>query len=199
MIRQEVRDFDGWRAAARPLLARAVHPEEVVWSDWRAPSLSDASDAAPPGAAGSPDAGASSHAGAPDSPPAPGAARSPAISRRLMRLLEDLACYRDPNRWELMYRLTWRVLHQNRDLLDNDADPDVQTARNWEKAIHRDVHKMHAFVRFHETNTGDGDKRYVAWFEPAHEILRVSIPFFEKCFFFLRWLFVSSVGVAFWF
>src|SRR4051812_17409752 len=47
MYRQEVRNFEGWRAAARPLLASAVAPREVVWSDWREPSLTD-----DPGSAG---------------------------------------------------------------------------------------------------------------------------------------------------
>jgi uracil-DNA glycosylase len=233
MHRQEVKDFAGWRAAARPLLARAVRPEEVVWSDWRTPRLRDAApdvpadapnaagsrgaadlpnavdargaaespnDAGSPGAADSLDAARSPgvRAGASSTVPDTRVSPPPAISRRLMQLLEDLACYRDPNRWELMYRLTWRILHKNRDLLDNDADPDVQTARNWEKAIHRDIHKMHAFVRFHETDTGDGDKRYVAWFEPAHEILRGSIPFFEKRFPNMRWMIATPDGAAHW-
>jgi uracil-DNA glycosylase len=194
MHRQEVKDFAGWRAAARPLLAGAVRPEEVVWSDWRTPSLRDAGhdNGAAAGSCGAPAGSIASGA----VPTAVGAA--PAISRRLLQLLEDLACYRDPNRWELMYRLTWRVLNQNRDLLDNDADPDVQIARNWEKAIHRDVHKMHAFVRFHETDTGDGGKRYVAWFEPAHEILRSCLPFFEKRFPNMRWMIATPDGAAHW-
>ena len=195
MYRQEVRDFEGWRTAARPLLAGAVAPGEVVWSDWREPSLNDgaasrdAGTRRTDGAATALDAAASAAAGS---------TRPPSIPRRLMSLLEDLACYRDPNRWELMYRLTWRVLNQNRELLDNDADPDVKLARTWEKAIHRDVHKMHAFVRFHETDTGDGDKRYVAWFEPVHEILRSTVPFFEKRFPNMRWMIATPDGAAVW-
>jgi probable DNA metabolism protein len=175
MYRQEVRDFDEWRAAARPLLAGAVRPNEIVWSDWRTPSLGESGTG-----------------------PGVNTAPPPAISRRLLRLLEDLACYRDPSRWELMYRLTWRVLNENRELLDNDADPDVQLARNWQKAIHRDVHKMHAFVRFQETAAGDGEKRYVAWFEPAHEILRSTVPFFEKRFPNMRWMIATPDGAAVW-
>src|SRR3569833_2062096 len=181
MQRQEVRDFAGWRAAARPLLARAVRPEEIVWSAWRAPSLRDV---------------ATDHAGAASIVGLAG--RAPAIPRRLMQLLEDLACYRDPNRWELMYRLTWRVLNQNRNLLDNDADPDVQVARTWEKSIHRDVHKLHAFVRFHETDSGDGNKHYIAWFKPAHEILRTTESFFEKHNPNMRWMIATPDGAAHW-
>jgi DNA polymerase len=199
MQRQEVRNFEGWRTAARPLLASAVAPTEVVWSDWREPSLN-----ADAGSAGvlrrSADIAVDRRR--PNASPTPGsaavAARPPSIPRRLMSLLEDLACYRDPNRWELMYRLTWRVLNQNRDLLDNDADPDVQLARTWAKAVHRDVHKMHAFVRFHETDSGDGDKRYVAWFEPAHETLRTTVPFFEKRFPNMRWMIATPDGAAHW-
>ncbi|MBS0419238.1 MAG: UdgX family uracil-DNA binding protein [Proteobacteria bacterium] len=178
MYRHEVRDFEGWRAAARPLLAGAVRPEDVEWSDWRERRLADTSGG--------------------DSRPPDNSPRTPVISRRLLHLLEDLACYRDPHRWEFMYRLTWRVLNQNHDLLDNDADPDVRTARSWEKAIQRDVHKMHAFVRFHETDTGDGGKRYVAWFEPAHEILRSAVPFFLKRFPNMRWMIATPDGAAHW-
>src|SRR4051812_28797578 len=107
MYRQEVRDFEGWRAAARPLLAGAVRPEEVVWSDWRAPSLGTAAANTPapgPDAAGSPKpigslnptGAAGADAGPPSGAPS-GTARVPAISRRLLRLLEELACYRDPD------------------------------------------------------------------------------------------------------
>lgn len=199
MYREEVRDFREWRAAARPLLAAAVQPGEITWSDWRSPSLGAAvrvRGGAAVGAGAGADVGVGVGVGVDTAAFASTAA--PAISRRLLSLLQDLACYRDAARWELMYRLTWRVWSENRELLDNDADPDVRLARTWEKAVHRDVHKMHAFVRFHETDAGDGDKRYVAWFEPAHEILRSTAPFFEKRFPNMRWLIATPDGAAVW-
>jgi uracil-DNA glycosylase len=226
MYREEVRDFEQWRAAARPLLAAGVAPAAVTWSDWRTPSLAETAaptarddgaasaeaqhDAAPTGTAksGGP---LPAHAGPARDPAAMPASRAhagagavradiaaPAVPRRLMRLLEDLACYREASRWELMYRLTWRVLHESHALLDNGADVDVQTARLWEKAVHRDIHKMHAFVRFHETEPGDSGKSYVAWFEPSHEILRCAAPFFEKRFPNMRWMIATPDGAAVW-
>ena len=39
------------------------------------------------------------------------------------------------------------------------------------KAVRRDIHKMHAFVRFRRLEAEDGE-RFVAWFEPEHHILR---------------------------
>ena len=63
-------------------------------------------------------------------------------------------------------------------LLQNDADVDVRTARTWSKAVSQDVHKMHAFLRFHEAASEDGSVCYLAWFEPSHEILQYAVPFF---------------------
>jgi uracil-DNA glycosylase len=192
MHREEVRDFAQWRAAARPLLAAGTEPREVTWSDWRAPNLFEQA-MGPTGGTNIAGVAAAGTGTAGDI-----GADAPAIPRRLMRLLEDLACYRDASRWELMYRLTWRVLHENRALLDNDAAVDVRTARLWEKAVHHDIHKMHAFVRFHETESGDGLKSYVAWFEPSHEILRCAAPFFEKRFPNMRWMIATPDGAVVW-
>jgi DNA polymerase len=97
-----------------------------------------------------------------------------------------------------MYRLTWRIVHENRDLLQNHVDMDVRTARSWSRAVNQDIHKMHAFVRFHETVGEDGEPSYVAWFEPAHEILALSVPFSEKRFGNMRWMIATPDGAAVW-
>jgi DNA polymerase len=168
-------DFASWRERARELLRAGMRPEDASWSDERTPSL---------------------FTHAPSTVPADTAHLK--LPRELLRLLEDLAQYRDAGRWELMYRLTWRVMHESRSLLQNDADVDVATARRWSKAIHRDVHKMHAFVRFHEARAEDGVARYVAWFEPKHEILRSTAPFFERRFPNMQWMIATPDGAALW-
>lgn len=173
-----VNDFTAWRALARQRLAAAVPPDEAVWSDRRTPSLFSALN--------------------PTENEVDTGRTAPAISRELLSLLELLACYRDAGRWDLMYRLTWRVINENRTLLQNDADLDVRTARSWSKAVSQDVHKMHAFVRFHETLSGDGTPCYVAWFEPSHEILQHAVPFFEKRFGNMRWMIATPDGTAVW-
>ena len=55
-----------------------------------------------------------------------------------------------------------------------------------EKAVRRDIHKMHAFVRFRKIGEG-GDERYVAWFEPEHFIVERNAPFFVRRFTGMRW------------
>src|ERR1700679_2963998 len=99
-----VGDFVGWRVLARERLAAAVRPDEVAWSDERRPSLF--------GGEGCVEA---ARADSGEAPPA-----TPSIAREMLGLLEMLACYRDPGRWDLMYRLVWRVVHENRALIEND-------------------------------------------------------------------------------
>jgi uracil-DNA glycosylase len=178
----QVKDFEEWRGAARTLLVARISPSEVAWSDWRLRSVFEAAASAPEIPADTPQA----------------SRPQPSISRELLGVLENLALYRNAGRWELMYRLTWRVLNENRALLENAADADVKIAREWTKSVHRDVHKMHAFVRFHETEDVDGGKRYVAWFEPEHEILRSVAPFFEQRFPNMRWMIATPDGAAVW-
>src|SRR5689334_18254123 len=122
-----VENFEAWRVLARERLVAGVRPEDVVWSDARTPSMFGQATAVPTrGQAGD---------------------VAPAIPRELLDLLQLLACYRDSGRWDLMYRLTWRVVKENRQLLQNHADSEVRKARAWSKAVSQDVHKMHAFVR----------------------------------------------------
>ncbi len=170
-----VHSFEQWRNTARQLLAQQVLPDQIVWSDARQPTLFEAAAA----------------------PECATSVAALTIPRKLRQLLQDLACYRDAGRWELMYRLSWRVLHEQRELLDNEADADVRTAQSWQQSVHHDVHRMHAFVRFHELAAEDG-LQYVAWFEPRHEILRGAVPFFEKRFPNMRWMIATPDGAAAW-
>jgi probable DNA metabolism protein len=206
VYRLEISNFAAWRTAARPLLAGDVEPGDIAWSDWRVPSLGGPGDWQVADVAGSPVnrdiAAAAADLATPAAAVAPDTIATQAapfkIPRPFLHLLEDLACYRDPGRWELMYRLAWRVSKEGGALLDDHADIDVALARNWQKAIHRDVHKMHAFVRFNETEAADGTRRYVAWFEPEHEILRRTTPFFEKRFPNMRWMIATPDGAVVW-
>ena len=187
-----VNGFAAWRLLARERLAAAVRPDEVTWSDWKTPSLfgERAQELGRERARPKADCEESGGSGS----GVPGI--RPHIPRELLELLELLACYRDASRWDLMYRLTWRVVHENRALLQNHVDVDVQTARSWSRAVSQDIHKMHAFVRFHETLSEDGAPFYVAWFEPAHEILASAVPFFEKRFGNMKWMIATQDGAA---
>src|SRR5688572_23333797 len=112
-------------------MAAGVAPAEVVWSDPRMPAVfgvcSDGEHGAGRGLfAAHEGSGPTAGNGAPrpesptSDPEAPlSAPRELRIPRALLELLEHLSLYRNPGRWDLMYRLTWRVLNENRSLLEN--------------------------------------------------------------------------------
>jgi DNA polymerase len=77
------------------------------------------------------------------------------------------------------------------------------------KAVHRDQHKMRAFVRFHESvdtsasmalTGGDGavaGPLYLAWFEPEHHIVESQAGFFQRRFASMRWaIFTPRASMA---
>lgn len=170
--------FESWREAVRPWLAAGQKADGLLWRN-----RSDKITAAP----------ADSECGT-GQPPA-GIVRLP---RALLSLLQNVACFRHPSRWEFMYRLAWRVLYENRRLLADPADPDVANAILMDRAVRRDLHKMHAFVRFREVAVDDSVPSYFAWFEPQHEILRPGAAFFAKRFPNMRWTIATPDGAAVW-
>ena len=185
------RTFEEWRGIARPLLARGLRAEEVDWeSSWvPAPAekqglLADSCSTARISAAVA--GGSATTAG------------DVRLSRSLIELLECISHYRHPGRWELMYRLAYRASTENPRLLDDEADRDVRHARSMERAVERECHKMHAFVRFRELPREDGVITWFAWFEPDHDILPRAAPFFANRFSNAAWTIATPDGAAVW-
>jgi probable DNA metabolism protein len=156
-------DFDGWRDAARALVAARVPPEEVVWQVGDTPADlfgDEAVDAAP------------------DAPPL-------RVSRRFVDLARSVVLHADPARFGLMYAMLARLIAEPRRIEDM-ADPMRRRLEDMAKAVRRDIHKMRAFLRFREVEDDDGE-RFVAWFEPEHHIVRHNARFFVDRFNAMRW------------
>jgi DNA polymerase len=165
------RTFETWRDAVRPLLAAGKKPDELMGGGSFIPdTLTTANSRG-------------------------GALRLP---RALMSLLENVSCFRDDGRWELMYRLAWRSLYENAHLLEDSADRDVAHALAMDRTVRRDLHKMHAFVRFREVARDGEIASYFAWFEPQHLILRKGAGFFVKRFRNMPWTIATPDGAALW-
>ncbi|KQP72079.1 UdgX family uracil-DNA binding protein [Methylobacterium sp. Leaf112] len=165
-------DVTGFRNAVRRLVAGDVPPERVVWSVGEAPGLFGATD----------ESG--------ETPPL-------ALPRGVADLVTRVVPHRDPERYALLYTLVWRVLHGERRLLEVSSDPLVHRLERMAKAIARDLHKMHAFLRFRLVE-GEGPERFVAWFEPDHHILQAAAPFFVGRFRSLHWTILTPEGSALW-
>jgi uracil-DNA glycosylase len=150
-------DFDGWRDAARDLAEAGVPASAVVWQvEGEAADLfgSDAQQAAAP---------------------------SFPVPRAFVDLAQTVVCHSDPERFALLYAMLLR-LKTNRHALDDQAEPLVRRLHDLTKAVRRDIHKMHAFVRFREI-----DDRFVAFFEPEHHIVRRASSFFVNRFTNMHW------------
>jgi uracil-DNA glycosylase len=100
--------FEAWQASARALLAARVEPTEVVWT---------------------PGGGAAGEESTPSS-----AVRVP---RRFIEIARDVARHPDPGRWQLLYAVLWRLVHESGDLLNKTADPEVQRLLSMQAASRR--------------------------------------------------------------
>jgi DNA polymerase len=171
---QHPTDFSGFRNAARNLIREAVPPEQVSWQT----SQETGSLFADP----------------PPAVPAPSSAFK--VPAAYLRLAETVALHSDPARFALLYRLLWRLRTEPR-LLDVTMDPDVASAHGMTKSVNRDIHKMHAFVRFRQV-PGVEPKAFVAWFEPHHHIVEAATPFFVRRFANTSWMIVTPECRAIW-
>jgi probable DNA metabolism protein len=178
-------DFDGWRRAARAFALADVKPEDVVWQ------VRDQADGG--------DLFADETTPAEPSPaPVPEAKAQFSVPRPFVDLASQVILHSAPERFSLLYRILWR-LRQDRNLIDDASDVDIHTARAHAKSVARDIHKMHAFVRFKEVPLGEGeDSAYLAWFEPDHYILEAAAPFFVRRFTGMRWSILTPRRSAAW-
>ena len=170
--------FEDWRDQARALLALRVPPGEVLWSD--APTE--------PGLF------------APVENLAPGSP-APKVPAAFLGLARTVAAHTDPRRWGALYRVLWRLTHGGeRHLLAVATDPEIRQLQLWAKAIGRDIHKMHAFVRFRLVGTAEatGREQFVAWFEPEYRIVRLTAGFFQKRFAGMDWSILTPEECVHW-
>ena len=169
-------DFDGWRKAARALALNQVPPSEVTWTvRGNEPELfAEILDATAFEATS-------------------GTFNVPA---KFVELAQAAILHRDSERFALLYRLLWR-LRSDHDLLDVPTDPDVARITAMAKTVHRDEHKMHAFVRFREIGR-ERETHYVAWFEPEHHIVELAAPFFASRFADMPWSILTPDLCAHW-
>ena len=174
----------GWRAHARALAAMGTPPGDIEWVDL-------ARERAPEGllfAVPAPTALPSSPAG------------SMRIPRAFAGRMETVACHRSPEVWPLLYGLLYRIAAGERRLLEDPLDADVATFDRLEKAVRRDAHKMHAFVRFRRVEDEDArnGERFIAWYEPSHLIVEREARFFRERFPEMDWSILSPDRCSHW-
>jgi probable DNA metabolism protein len=163
-----VTDYSSWRAAAIRLLAAGKSPDEVIWE---AGLFSDL--------------------------PAQAARTDLTVPREFVELAQVVSLHRDVSRWFVLYRVLYRIVKGERNLLKIDVDDDVRELRLMEKAVRRDMHKMKAFVRFRRVPDSEPEV-FIAWYRPDHYILEAVAPWFSRRFGSMRWSILTPDRSAHW-
>ena len=170
-------DFESWRAHARKLASLEFSADEVQWCVGDEGSDLFASPAPPV----LPELGS----------------KKLSVPRGFIDLGAQVICHRDPDRFDLLYRLLLRLQDEPR-LLQIATDADVHRAEAMARSVRRDMHKMTAFVRFREIADEEGRPVFVAWFEPEHHILERISSFFTGRFASMRWSILTPIGSLHW-
>jgi DNA polymerase len=155
--------FESWAQAAAVLLHEGVPPPRIHWNDGSAdqPALFSEPERV---------------------------IRTPHTLKRdteFSKLGETVSRHSDPQRWTLLYRVAFRMRTEP-DLLRVEVDEDVRALRTMQQQVKKDLHKMHAFVRFRKIED-QGAEHYVAWYSPDHFIEELAAPFFVERFSTMRW------------
>lgn len=176
-------DFEAWRAAARGALRSGYSPQEIDFADATIVQTLDLN------------LGDAAHAtGIP--------VLEPHVPKAFLDAAKLAAVHRDPQRWNLLYRLLWR-LQTNRDLMHVETDNDVAALKTLESQVRRDIHKMHAFVRFRKVAgaaaaDATAEEQYVAWYRPDHRIMPLVAPFFAERFAVMGWVIMTPDASVRW-
>lgn len=167
-----VHDFEDWRTKARHLLTSHIQPHDVVWESERQISLLD------------------------ETLPFTGQHKQITVPKGFIILAKTVACYRGEEKWSLLYHVLWRIVHGERHVLQLCTDNDVLRLRTMTQKIHRDIHKMKAFVRFRRVS--DRVNCFVAWYQPTHLIVPATAPFFARRFATMKWLILTPDASVHW-
>ena len=184
-------DLAGFRRAARALLAQSILPEQISWHTTSA-LTKDLFESA--GAVPASTLSLGTTAGDPPAVPVP---------PEFLTLCQHVILHSDPNRFGLLYRMLWRLMHEPC-LRHDPLDADMIKAQHLAQAVRRDMHKMKAFVRFRtvqdETfhSRPEGGLLHVAWFEPEHHIVEAIAPFFARRFTQMRWAILTPERSVQW-
>jgi probable DNA metabolism protein len=156
-----------WRDHARRLAQAGVPASEVVWQ--RGEQNTDLFADSPP--------------------PAPTAPGTPLVlPKAAIATIETALSHSDPERFARAYDIVLRLSRRTLRWGDR-SDPALHRLLLQDKAVHRDVHKMHAFVRFREVGDPAAPRRaFAAWFEPDHPITEAATPFFARRFGDMDWV-----------
>ena len=174
---QSVANYGEWLNQARDLLRRRVPPDEVVWTTPADPQdlLFEPEPATP----------ATSGRG------------TIMIPRAFFAIAEPVSRHSSESRWELLYRLAWRLTNGERNLLEIETDDAVAQLNVMRRSVEKDIYRMRQFVRFRKVGPSE-NPNYVAWYEPEHHTLDANAKFFLDRFGSMPWAILTPASSLVW-
>lgn len=161
-------DLSQWRQHAKQALAEKRHPDTIHWQgDHHAEKATS------------------------------GRALSINVPKSYAEALNQAQWHSDPQRWDLFYRLLWRLHNGDSGLMQKRHDDQRQRLHRLVRQVNRDLHKMKAFLRF-EPIEQNSEEHFYAWFEPDHLILKPGAQFFRRRFSNMHWTIQTHEGIAQW-
>lgn len=158
MINIIVNDFTSWRTQARQLLYQGIAPNAIDWQSGQQYSLFGSEQFSATNSLSTQQGiNAIQHNTASTTVSTVDVDHKQALTvpASFLQLAQQVACYRDQrqqvSKWALLYRVLWRLQHENHQLMSAPADGDMIKLNAMRKAVNRDMHKMKAFVRFRQT------------------------------------------------
>lgn len=161
--------FPAWRAAARRAISHGIGPDDIDWQGGGGLF----------GGTALPDQGGDHEA---------------RVSPDFLKLASTVIWHSAPERFGLLYEALWRLDQGDGSPL-SPADPLGRKLALMEKSVRRDIHKMHAFVRFRELPARGERRGFGAWFEPEHHTLEPGAAFFVKRFADMDWM-IATPGLT---
>ena len=141
------------------------------------------------------------------------------LPRAFVDAAREVFLHADPQRIPLIHRLALRIADDAQAWADPLHEDRLQFER-FHREVRREIHKMHAFVRFRRLEESDPARfddafvreldaafdteadrpavRHVAWFEPAHHVLEAAAPFFARRFATMRWAILTPRASVEW-
>jgi probable DNA metabolism protein len=144
-------DVLGFRAQSNSLLAHQVPPGDIAWEALAAQGCSRAVR------------------GLESRPPASTTALNAIVPRSFLRLTELVVLHRDEARFDLLYRLLWRLVHEPH-LVNGPADADMAQAQRMGQAVRREIFRMKAALQLRPIGELNGLPLQFGWFEPRHHV-----------------------------
>ncbi|WP_421953634.1 TIGR03915 family putative DNA repair protein [Polaromonas sp.] len=172
-------DLEGFRRAARALLARQVLPEQVSWHSTGTTGMELTGDSSSMGVP------AHHHSAFSDAP-------AVGVPPEFLTLCQSVVLHSDPNRFGLLYRILWRLAHEP-GLRQDPLDADMVQARDMAQAVQGEIQKIKAFVYFRTVQDDtfrthpESGLLHVAWLEPEHHVVETVAPFLARRFAQMRW------------